>query len=416
MSFTDEAGAARATTGVLGALTLERPGEGDILPHERTTPKAKSDRLDLLRATKANSSAIWGLSLAGGLSKLLDPPGEPLGDFTDERRRAPPVLAHRRPRGRARRSARPSGPRRWSSPTATTGSRPASPTATRRSPTVPGPRATLFFVVELVDEQLTVQPIHRLLSGLPDGFDLARCPGVDLRRSTPVGRGRPRRLGLVTRRCSLPARAAGRRRHPRHRPPRRGAGAAPRARPRLPARRRPTSLTAVDSGRAQAGVLLRPVGVARDHQGRRGRRPHAPEDHLLRPEAADRHRLPLAAESDSASGRRPRWRRDRSRAARSPGPFWATAASSWSSVSCDVLGPVDGPEHADRRRLDRARATGGTGRTPARDRCATRRGRGCGPPPPRRPSVTRTRPVGVGHDALVEVGAEADRLAVHAAG
>ena len=58
MSFTDESGVHRSTTGVIGALTLERPGEGDVLPHERTTPKAKSDRLDLLRATRANLSAI----------------------------------------------------------------------------------------------------------------------------------------------------------------------------------------------------------------------------------------------------------------------------------------------------------------------------------------------------------------------
>ena len=35
---------------MLGALVLSRPGEGGILPHEHTTPKAKTDRLDLLRA------------------------------------------------------------------------------------------------------------------------------------------------------------------------------------------------------------------------------------------------------------------------------------------------------------------------------------------------------------------------------
>ena len=35
-----------------------------ILPHERTTPKDKQDRLDLLRATRTNLSPIWGLSLA----------------------------------------------------------------------------------------------------------------------------------------------------------------------------------------------------------------------------------------------------------------------------------------------------------------------------------------------------------------
>ena len=39
-----------------------------MLPHERTLPKAKSDRLELLRATRANLDPIWGLSLATGLS------------------------------------------------------------------------------------------------------------------------------------------------------------------------------------------------------------------------------------------------------------------------------------------------------------------------------------------------------------
>ncbi len=43
------------------------------MPHERTLPKAKTDRLELLRATRANLDPIWGLSLAGGLSALLDP-------------------------------------------------------------------------------------------------------------------------------------------------------------------------------------------------------------------------------------------------------------------------------------------------------------------------------------------------------
>ncbi len=51
------------TTGVIGALECEAPG-GDILPHEQTIPKDKSDRLDLLRECRANLSPIWGLSLA----------------------------------------------------------------------------------------------------------------------------------------------------------------------------------------------------------------------------------------------------------------------------------------------------------------------------------------------------------------
>jgi uncharacterized protein (DUF1015 family) len=47
--------------GVLAALRLETPGKGAVHPHERTLPKAKEDRLHLLRAVKTNVSPIFGL-------------------------------------------------------------------------------------------------------------------------------------------------------------------------------------------------------------------------------------------------------------------------------------------------------------------------------------------------------------------
>ncbi len=65
-------GSVISTTGVLGALRAEEPGAGDILPHENTIKKAKTDRLDLLRATKTNISPIWGLSLTVKLSEILE--------------------------------------------------------------------------------------------------------------------------------------------------------------------------------------------------------------------------------------------------------------------------------------------------------------------------------------------------------
>ena len=79
MRFTDAAGAARDLVGVLGGLEVVDEGAGGVLPHERTTPKASTDRLDLTRATDANLSPVWGLSLAGGLTTLLAEPGEPVG-------------------------------------------------------------------------------------------------------------------------------------------------------------------------------------------------------------------------------------------------------------------------------------------------------------------------------------------------
>ena len=72
MDFTGDDGIPQRTTGVLGALALDDDGSG-VMPHERTLPKAKTDRLELLRATRANLDPIWGLSLAGGLSSHLSP-------------------------------------------------------------------------------------------------------------------------------------------------------------------------------------------------------------------------------------------------------------------------------------------------------------------------------------------------------
>ena len=68
MRFTDDTGTARDIAGVLGGLEITDEGAGGVLPHERTTPKASTDRLDLTRATEANLSPVWGLSLASGLT------------------------------------------------------------------------------------------------------------------------------------------------------------------------------------------------------------------------------------------------------------------------------------------------------------------------------------------------------------
>ena len=84
LSFTDAAGEARQISGILGGLEVVDAGAGGVLPHERTTPKASTDRLRLTRATEANLSPIWGLSLARGLTELLQKPGELVGLVVDE--------------------------------------------------------------------------------------------------------------------------------------------------------------------------------------------------------------------------------------------------------------------------------------------------------------------------------------------
>jgi uncharacterized protein (DUF1015 family) len=84
MAFTDEAGVGRQIVGVLGGLEVVDEGSGGVLPHERTTPKASTDRLDLTRATEANLSPVWVLSLARGLTEALEEPGELVGTVVDE--------------------------------------------------------------------------------------------------------------------------------------------------------------------------------------------------------------------------------------------------------------------------------------------------------------------------------------------
>jgi uncharacterized protein (DUF1015 family) len=79
MRFTDASGAARDISGVLGGLEVVDLNAGGVLPHERTTPKASTDRLDLTRATQANLSPVWGLSLAKGLTAELAEPAELCG-------------------------------------------------------------------------------------------------------------------------------------------------------------------------------------------------------------------------------------------------------------------------------------------------------------------------------------------------
>jgi uncharacterized protein (DUF1015 family) len=180
MAFVDEAGRARHTTGVIGALELSRPGEGGIWPHEQTTKKAKTDRLDLTRATEANLSAVWGLSTAAGLTSLLATDDVPTAAWSDDdgvehafwvvedpdRTAAigaavgehPVVIAdghHRYEISLAYRDER----------RAAVGDAPA------------GYDLVMAFVVELVDDELTVGPIHRLVSGLPDGTDLPAALG-----------------------------------------------------------------------------------------------------------------------------------------------------------------------------------------------------------------------------------------------
>ena len=176
MGFHDEAGRPRQTAGVIGALELSVPGEGDVLPHERTMSKPKDDRLSLLRACRANLSPVWGLSLAEGLSQLCELPGPPTARGTDEdgvhhrlwRITQPGVLSAIADAVCAAPVVIADGHHRYETALHYRDER-----RHDRGPSASADEDLLMaYVVELSDEQLTVRPIHRLLSGLPDGFDL----------------------------------------------------------------------------------------------------------------------------------------------------------------------------------------------------------------------------------------------------
>ena len=166
MEYRDLTGTPRHTVGVFGALTLPAAiGSGDILPHERTLPKAKSDRLDLLRATRVNLDPIWGLSSARGLTDLVDQL-ELLATAVDELGVHHQLFAIDDPHHvEAIRHTVGSAPlvladghHRFETACTYRAEQPASDI---------GAGAILAFVVELADDELCIQPIHRLLT-LPE--------------------------------------------------------------------------------------------------------------------------------------------------------------------------------------------------------------------------------------------------------
>ena len=159
MTFTDDDGARIVTTGVIGALALD---EGGVLPHERTLPKAKSDRLELLRATRANLEPIWAVSLATGLTDLCASDGPPDATALDEDGALHELwIVADQPRIDALRTAvaghtlvLADGHHRYET----------SKTYRDEHPDDPGAAFIMMLVVELSDD-LRVRAIHRLLHG-----------------------------------------------------------------------------------------------------------------------------------------------------------------------------------------------------------------------------------------------------------
>ncbi|MGH9090248.1 MAG: DUF1015 family protein [Acidimicrobiales bacterium] len=172
----------RTSTGVIGALEV---GADDVLPHEQTMPKPRSDRLDLLRATGANLSPIWGLSPAAGLSATFAPSGPPAGDAYDDDgvRHQIWVLDHPDAVDEVARAVA-------GAPVVVADGHHRYETARAyREEAGPGPAdLVMALVVELTEEQLTVGAIHRAVAGLPPGTDVPATAGrwFDALRAGPA--------------------------------------------------------------------------------------------------------------------------------------------------------------------------------------------------------------------------------------
>lgn len=187
MTFRDENGSTRSTTGVLGALELDPDHSGDVLPHEQTTPKAKHDRLSLLRAARTNFSPIWGLAVGSGLSEAC---GEAIGvagqpwSATDS-----DGVVHERWTVLDPGAVKAISTVVAAAPVLIADGHHRYETACTywaEQPEVASAERVLAFVVELVESELAVQAIHRLLGGVDAAALPARfSPHFDVQPGPP---------------------------------------------------------------------------------------------------------------------------------------------------------------------------------------------------------------------------------------
>jgi uncharacterized protein (DUF1015 family) len=177
MGFFDEAGKSRATTGVIGALGLEACG-GAVVPHEQTMSGPGEDRLQLLRACRVNCSPIWGLSLAPGLTAACATATERATDYveaTDDE-----ATTHEMWRVVDESSISLISELIAPAPVVIADGHHRHETAIRyraecraHHDVAGGHDFVMAFIAELAPEQLAVRAIHRLVSGLAEGLDLA---------------------------------------------------------------------------------------------------------------------------------------------------------------------------------------------------------------------------------------------------
>lgn len=277
LRFVDSAGDHREIVGVLGGLEVVDEGAGGVLPHERVTKKASTDRLELLRATTTNTSPIWGLGLAPGLTDLLEAPADHVGEVrldgvthVVERVTDPDRVAAIRASVEAGEVLIADGHHRYGVAREYRDEQREDGGAV-----VEGAATTLAFVSELRAEQLAVEAIHRLYSeiavdelrdALATHFEIETDERLASMSDEEVLREMDARQALV---LASPTERAWLRWRP---------GADPAVRDLDGARLEaaldsvdhsvqyqhgvPETIGAVSSGKASAAVLIRPVSVA----------------------------------------------------------------------------------------------------------------------------------------------------------
>jgi uncharacterized protein (DUF1015 family) len=172
MQYAGPHGEARHTRGAIGALRLPEPDDDSVLPHERTLPKAKSDRLALLRAMRVNVDPIWALTLGERLTEQLRA-AVPLCSCTDSDGVVHDLGAIDDAEAIAAISRIVGG-----SPLVLADGHHRFETALAyrdelrgRGYDVGGANAIMALIVELDEDELCIAPIHRLVE-LPAGVDI----------------------------------------------------------------------------------------------------------------------------------------------------------------------------------------------------------------------------------------------------
>lgn len=178
--------------GFLGLVKLEELGKGSVYPHECTHSKPKQDRLNLMRACKANTSPIFSVykSSEGGISNLLSrksmtKPYIEVADIAGDVHRLWQIddegeieVIKRELQDKAVFIA--DGHHRYE-----TAFEYCKEMSAKEMPTGDRPfDHVLMFFANMLDEGLTILPTHRLLKDIPDKMDEVLSEFFEMRTVT----------------------------------------------------------------------------------------------------------------------------------------------------------------------------------------------------------------------------------------